>query len=63
MGRARRRSTPALNRFALARLIRITDTVPDAAFATYAYLLFGSRATLCGSSPTLIVASTPLVFV
>src|SRR5687767_11355505 len=59
----RRRSTPARNRLALARLIRITETVPDAALATYAYLLFGSSATLWGSSPTLIVATTLLVFV
>jgi hypothetical protein len=59
----RRRSGPALNRLALARAILITDTVPDAAFATYAYLLFGSSATLWGSSPVLIVATTRLVFV
>ena len=32
----RRRSTRALNRFALALVIRITVTVPDPAFATYA---------------------------
>ena len=33
---AGRRSTRALNRFALALVIRITVTVPDPAFATYA---------------------------
>ena len=47
----------------VALLILITVTVLAAALATKAHLLFGSSATLCGSSPVLIVLMTVLVLV
>src|SRR5919108_4805005 len=52
--RPRSLATLALNLPGFAFLIRMTLTVPSAALATYAYLLFGSTATPWGSSPTLI---------